>query len=215
VPNPGLERAVLAVAERIVAIRLPHPVRVAIDGNIASGKSTFSALLADALAGSGRQIICASIDGFHRPSAQRYRRGRYSPEGYYEDARDLGAVKELLLEPLGPDGSLAFVRESFDLVADSPAKYAAERADADAILLFDGTFLQRSELRGCFDFRIFLDVPESVARSRGTDRDTPAIGTRGETQSLYDQRYLPAFRRYERESAPRENADIVIRNWAS
>jgi uridine kinase len=194
---------------------MPHPVRVAIDGNTASGKSTFSALLADALRGSGRQIICASIDGFHRPSAQRYRRGRFSPEGYYDDARDLRAVRDLLLDPLGPDGSRVFVRGSFDLVEDRPVQNEPERADGDAILLFDGTFLQRSELRDRFDFRVFLDVPESVAKSRGIARDTPIIGTRAQAQSLYDLRYLPAFRRYEREARPREHADIVIRNWKS
>jgi uridine kinase len=215
VANPGLERAALEVGQRIAAIRLPHPVRVAIDGNTASGKSTFTALLADALRGSGRQIICATIDGFHRPCAERYRRGRISPEGYYDDARDLGAVKDLLLNPLGPDGSLVFVRESFDLVEDRPVQNEPERASADAILLFDGTFLQRPELRDCFDFRVFLDVPESVAKSRGVARDTPVIGTRAQAQSLYDLRYLPAFRLYEREAAPRENADMVIRNWES
>lgn len=29
----------------------------------------------------GREVIRASTDGFHFPRAQRYRRGRYSPEG--------------------------------------------------------------------------------------------------------------------------------------
>jgi hypothetical protein len=52
----------------------------------------------------GRPVIRTSIDGFHRPKAERYARGRYSAEGYYYDARDLAAIKALLLAPLGPGG---------------------------------------------------------------------------------------------------------------
>lgn len=59
---------------------LDHPVRVAIDGPDAAGKT----MLADA----GRQIVRASIDGFHRPRAERYRQGPLSPAGYYEDSLD-------------------------------------------------------------------------------------------------------------------------------
>lgn len=67
---------------------LDHPVRVAIDGPDAAGKTMLADALAGRLAGAGRQIVRASIDGFHRPRAERYRQGPLSPAGYYEDSLD-------------------------------------------------------------------------------------------------------------------------------
>lgn len=198
------------VAQLILGIERRHPLRVAIDGRTASGKSTFAARLADALRPSGRPVISISIDGFHRPAAERQRRGRYSPEGYYHDARDLDAFKALVLEPLGPDGSLMFVTSSFDLANDCALEVRPEAASRDAILLVDGTFLQRRELRANFDFTIFIDTPEDVARQRGIARDSDRVGGTAEAEALYDRRYLPAFRLYELEARPQQNADLVV-----
>src|SRR5919204_1789518 len=103
------------LADRIEAVRRPHPVRVAIDGVDAAGKTTLADELAAVLRGRGREVIRASIDGFHRPRAERYRRGELSPEGYYHDSFDYDAVRETIL---GPGGV---------------------HAPRDSILLFDGT----------------------------------------------------------------------------
>src|SRR5690242_2329341 len=93
------------LAERIAAIQRPHPVRVAIDGIDAAGKTTLAAELARALAGRERAVIRASLDGFHRPRAERYRRGADDPLGYYKDSFDYPALKTALLLPLGSGGN--------------------------------------------------------------------------------------------------------------
>jgi len=49
-------------------------VRTAIDGPDAAGKTTLADELAVALRERGRDVIRASIDGFHRPRRERYRR---------------------------------------------------------------------------------------------------------------------------------------------
>ena len=90
------------LASLIADIRLPRPIRVAVDGRTASGKTTLADELAGVLNRKAREVIRTSIDGFHRPKAERYARGRHSAEGYYHDARDLDAVNALLLSPLGP-----------------------------------------------------------------------------------------------------------------
>ncbi len=64
--------------------------------------TTFANELAAVVAHRNREVIGTSVDGFHRPKSKRYVRGRYSPEGYYFDARDLDAIRALLLNPLGP-----------------------------------------------------------------------------------------------------------------
>ena len=109
-----------ALAKKLAGLRLAHPVRVAIDGRTASGKTSLANELAAVLVNGQHPIIRTSIDGFHRPRAERYARGRYSAEGYFYDARDLSAVVERLLAPLGPNGDKRYRNASFDLHADRP-----------------------------------------------------------------------------------------------
>jgi len=134
------ERVLAELATSIANVRLAHPVRVAIDGRGGSGKTTLAAELATLLVARGRPVIGTSIDGFHRPKAERYARGRTSPEGSYHDARDLAAVTTLLLAPLGPGGDRRYRTTSFDLENDRPIEQAAALAPADAVLVVDGTF---------------------------------------------------------------------------
>ena len=108
------------LAASILRIEITHPLRLAIDGRTASGKTVFANELAALLNARGRKAIRTSIDGFHRPKAVRYARGRYSAEGYYLDGRDLSAIRLLLLAPLGPGGDRRYRTASFDLETDRP-----------------------------------------------------------------------------------------------
>jgi uridine kinase len=191
-----------------------HPIRVAVDGRTASGKTTFADELAGVIERFGRRAIRASIDGFRQPRAVRHRRGRLSPDGYYEDARDVDAMRRLLLDPLGPSGDRFYITATFDLERDEPLKSSARLASKDEVLVVDGTFLQRPELRPAWDFVIFLDVPEEEARRRGIERDSLTLGGDASTSELYLRRYGPAFARYEAECRPAEQADVLIDNSA-
>jgi uridine kinase len=133
-----------AVADRLLLFRLAHPVRVAVDGRTTSGKTTFADELAATIRKAGRSVVRASVDDFHQPAVMRYRQGRLSPDGYYEDARDLGAVRKFLLEPLGPDGDRSYATQTFDLERDQSVEPEMHRAKEDAVLIVDGTFLQRT-----------------------------------------------------------------------
>jgi uridine kinase len=57
------------LAQRIDSLDPSHPVRVAIDGPDAAGKTTFADELVEPLEARGRPVIRASIDGWHRPRA--------------------------------------------------------------------------------------------------------------------------------------------------
>jgi pantothenate kinase len=80
--------AIFQVAELIAAIHLDHPVRVGIDGVDCEGKTMLADELVKPLQARGREVIRASIDGFHNPREIRHRQGRSSPRGYYEDSFD-------------------------------------------------------------------------------------------------------------------------------
>ena len=80
------------------------------------------------------------------------------------------------------------------------------------ILIVDGTFLQRPELASCWDFALFVDVPQDIARSRGINRDAAVLGGIEAASEIYDRRYCPAFELYEAESRPRDRATALWNN---
>ena len=121
------------------------PVRIAIDGGDASGKTTLGDELAAVLRARGRPVVRAGSDAFHHPAVFRGRRG-LDPLGYYEDAFDYPAMRERLLEPLGPGGARAFRTASHDLATDRALDLPVRTTTPDALLVFDGVFLQRPEL---------------------------------------------------------------------
>ena len=204
--------SVRVAADAVQLLRTGHPLRVAVDGRTASGKTTFADLLAAELRLRGRDAIRASIDGFHHPSAIRHRQGRLSPDGYYEDGRNIEAVRRLILDPLGPGGNGTYAVATFDLQRDQPLEPVFHAASENAVLIVDGTFLQRPELRSAWDFVIFLDVTEEEARRRGVARDSEGLGGQVRASELYERRYCPAFTRYAAECSPIDNADLVIEN---
>jgi uridine kinase len=200
------------IASRIAAIARPHPVRVAIDGVDASGKTTFADELAPVLTALGRPVIRASIDGFHNPAAVRRRRGALSPEGYYHDSFNYPALIAALLDPLGRGGSLVFRRAVFDFRTDTVVETPLERAGPNSILLFDGVFLLRPELRNYFDFSIFLRADFSVTVARAERRDLDLLGTVEEVRRRYRERYVPGQELYLSSVKPEQWASVVIEN---
>jgi uridine kinase len=200
------------LAKKIMRLSATRPTRIAVDGRTASGKTTLADELAEMIRQRGREVIRTSIDGFHRPKAERYARGRYSSEGYYYDARDLRAVMALLLNPLGPGGDRLYRTASFDLENDRALEQEPQRAPADSILIVDGTFLQRPELRDGWDLTVFVETSEDVSERRGVSRDAAQLGGAEATRKLYAERYRPAFALYEGLCAPLLNADVVLNN---
>jgi uridine kinase len=209
-----LSRALLIeqTANRIASVQCAHPIRVAIDGVDAAGKTTFANELVEPLENLGTHVIRASLDGFHNPRRIRYRRGEDSPEGYFFDSFDYDELKKCLLEPLGPDGSLRYRTGIFDFRTDSLVDSLQYRAHLDSILLLDGIFLLRSELVDCWDFTVFLDVDFDVAVERATQRDQALFGSAENAKARYWKRYVPGQRIYLRTCRPKEYADIIIDN---
>jgi uridine kinase len=200
------------LAARIGAVSLSHPVRVAIDGVSAAGKTTLAGQLQQALEAQGHTVIRASIDGFHNPAAMRYRRGKLAPDGYYHDSFNHAAVRDELLRPLGPDGSRNFRRATFDFKTDARVEAPIEHAEPHAILLFDGVFLLRPELRELFDFSIFVRAGFEITLARAEKRDLEYLGGVEEVRRKYRERYIPGERMYLAEVDPEQHATVIFDN---
>lgn len=178
---------------------------VAVDGPTASGKSTFADDLAEALRKRGHDVFRASIDDFLRPRADRYAQGRDSARGRYEDAYDYSVFRRVLIEPFGMNGSTGFVTAAWDEHRDRQIEPKWLSGPVDAMLIVDGSYLNRPELRGLWNASIWLDADAAVRAERMRVRDGIEPGTdRAE-------RYLGAQKLYEK-TKPRDAATIIIDN---
>jgi uridine kinase len=201
-----------ALVAHILALDLRHPVRVGISGITASGKTTLGRELTEEIRRQGRPAVQTSIDDFHNPSAIRYRQGRTSARGYYEDAYDFAAVRTRLLEPLGPEGNRRYQLTSLELKTDVPLDPTPETATDDLVLVVDGTFTFRPEINECWDFRIFVDTDFELALQRGSEREAKAFGSAEKARQMFEDRYHAASRMYLEECQPAEAAQAVVRN---
>ena len=202
-------RAVLdEVADVVVEIPVSEVVRVGIDGIDGAGKTVFADELADVLRGRGRRVVRASVDGFHHPTRVRYRQGRNSPRGYFEDSYDYARLREVLLDPMSPGGSRRYVTAIHDIVEERPVDIEARVATVGSVLVFDGIFLHRPELVDYWDCSVFLHVEREVARERMATRD----GTPGAPDAEESPRYVEGQRIYLDTCRPAAVASIVIDN---
>lgn len=190
-------------SDRIVDLSPGRRIIVAIDGVDGAGKTT----LANALAGSvggRRPVVRASIDDFHRPAAERWARGRESPEGFYRDSFDYDRLAEVLLDPFRAGD--AILTAIHDVVADVPRSVSAGIPAPDAVLMLDGIFLHRSELVDRWDLSIYLDVDFPVSIPRGARR---GFGDPDPTAPS-NRRYIEGQRLYLAEARPASRATIVV-----
>ena len=186
--------------------------RICVDGRDGAGKSTFADRLGSALRDGGAEVHRASIDDWQRPSVDRYRRGRESPEGYYLDSFDSEAVRRELLDPFAPNGSGRCRLAAADAVSDREFERVTIEVGPRAVLVFDGVFLHRPELAGCWELSIYLRVDEAVALDRGVRRDTARSHDGEGERRLYERRYAPGQTLYHDAVRPELVADVVVDN---
>lgn len=188
--------------------RLDRPVLVAVDGVDGSGKTTFADLLANAYRRAGREVQVVHLDDFLNPRVVRYRLGRTSPEGFFRDTYDLDGFAARVLVPLGVGGDREIALRAFDYRADVTLDDLRTPVPHDAVVIVEGMFLHRDELRSSWDVSVFLDVPFSVSLSRMAQRDS----TDPDPDSPTNRRYVEGQRLYMASCTPTRRATFVIDN---
>jgi len=181
-------------------------IAIGVDGRTASGKSTFADDLAHEFGRRGFATARASLDDFLKPAEQRYARGRFSPEGYYDDAYAYDVFRRVLIEPFRLGGSAAFVTAAYDRVREVQLEPKWRTGPEDLFLIVDGGFLDRPELKGVWNYTIWLDADDAVRAERLQQRDGIAPG------SDLARRYEGAHAIYEKDAKPRQAAIAIIDN---
>ena len=183
-----------------------HCVRVGVDGVDGSGKTRFADDLASALRDAGREVVRVSADGFHQVRELRYRRGRDSPDGFYLDSYDLQRLWAEVLGPLGPGGDRRYRQAVHDVRSERALDLPQRLAPLGSVLVLDGLFLHRPELRDVWDLTVFLEVPFAVTFARMAARD----GCDPDPAAPANRRYVDGQRRYLAAERPGERADVVL-----
>lgn len=181
---------------------------VAIDGYDGAGKTVFANALAQNLKHKNVRVVRSSVDYFHHPKQIRYKKGRHSPVGYYEDSFNYMKLKSLLLEPL-KNSKPTYITHYFNLKKDQIQPSAPEPCLENSVLVFDGIFLHRPELVDYWDYSIFLKVSRAETLRRCFIRDksgSPSITA--ET----NQRYVKGQSIYFQKIKPFKKANTVINN---
>jgi uridine kinase len=158
-------------------------------------------------------VLRASIDGFHHPASIRHLRSEEQPaHSYYEDSFDYLTLRNVLLDPLGSDGDHIVCTRVFDFRKDLPVKEPPIRVQPGIVLLFDGVFLLRPELEGCWDLSVFVHVDPATSLQRASKRDGVLFGTSDATERRYRERYLPGQELYLSLVNADQRAEILIDN---
>lgn len=185
---------------------------IAVDGRDGAGKTVFADGLAEVFAEDGSAVFRASIDSFHRPREERWARGRDDPEGFYRDSYDYPTFRRVLIDPFREGAqtgaATGFQLAAFDVERDAAVESAWVTAPKDAVLIVDGIFLHRPELRGLWHWSVWLDVPVDVAYARMALRD----GTDPDHRAASNTRYREGHERYLRDANPRAAASAIVDN---
>ena len=180
---------------------------VGIDGPDAAGKTTFADRLSVEVGG---DAVRTSTDAFHNPVAVRRRRGELSPDGYYQDAFDYMAMVGELLEPFSA-GRTRVATSRYDYAKEAPI-HVEVAVPTRSVLVFDGVFLQREELRDYWTLSVYLSVSPGESLRRGAVRDAELFGSEAGAKRRYAMRYLPAQALYRAEVHPERLANVVVDN---
>ncbi|EWS79710.1 uridine kinase [Brachybacterium phenoliresistens] len=201
-----------AVLERlwrgIAQVRPEGRALIAVDGVDGAGKTRLAAELAAIAAHEGaRPAVTVSIDGFHRPRAERLAAGT-GPDGFYRASYRYDAFRRSVVEPLR--AGLPIIPAVWDVARDAPVDPEPVQVPPGGIVLVDGIFLQRPELRDVWDAVVWVEVPFAVSVPRGNAR-FPGM-READPEAPSNRRYVQGQRLYLAEAAPAERARWILDN---
>ncbi|MFJ8823420.1 uridine kinase [Streptomyces sp. NPDC102467] len=191
------ERLGDALAERLLDLKPADGgawPKVAFDGAPAARPGDLAARVAEALRVRGRTSVVIGTEGFLRPASLRYEFGHEDEESYYSGWFDTGAMWREVFGPLEPDGTGRVLPDLWDPATDRATRTPYVRLPPGGALLLHGPFLLNHWFP--FDLTVHVGLTPGALRRR-----TPEA----------DRWTLPAFARYDAETGPGAQADVLVR----
>jgi uridine kinase len=204
-----VQPAVTAIAAARAAAPASRAVLVAISGIDGSGKGHVSERLAAALNGRGLRTVVLPVDGWLRLPDARF--SASDPGGhFYTHAIRFDELFGDLVLPLRDRRSVRVTMDYVEETALHARRHTYEFQDVDVILL-EGIFLLKQELRAHYDLAIWIDCSFNTALARAIARAQEGLGP-DDTIRAYHAIYFPAQEQHLRLDKPRDAAMMIIRN---
>jgi uridine kinase len=185
------------------------PFIIGINGIDNSGKTQFSLKLSHFLKSQRVKTTIIHIDDFHNPKSIRYA-GSDQIDNFYNKNINISLLVEELLKPIKNSGTLNKKITLLNLTTDKFEVEKEYKINPKTVVIFEGIFLFRKELRSFLDYKIFIDIPFELAKTRAKIRDVPILGDG--VLEKYDNKYIPAQKKYLVKHPPEKFADLIIDN---
>ena len=182
---------------------------VGISGIDGSGKSTLADELVRRLTEQGVTATSVHLDDFLNPKTIRHE-NTDQIGGYFDDNFDYDSLINSIIGPARAHSRVQSQHPVLDLETDQVSTRDF-MFDGPGVLVVEGVFLFRQELRGYFHLKVWLDIgfDDALARILTRSRDR-RYGDADAIRSRYENRFFPAQRFHLDRDAPAEAADIVI-----
>jgi uridine kinase len=182
---------------------------IAISGIDGSGKGYVAARLVDRLTDKGHHVALIGADGWLNLPHVRFG-GDEPAEHFYSHAFRFEEMFSWLIDPLVLHGSVRLVADFTEETASAYRKHLYSFENVDVVLL-EGIFLFKRELRQRYNFRLWIDCSFETALERAIARSQEGLAV-SETIAAYEHIYFPAERVHFERDAPRDSADLIYAN---
>jgi len=188
------EEMVGAACALINRCRTGSAMVIAIDGGGGAGKSTLARGIENAFAGSVSIIRC---DDFYGPLHDT----QLAPAEAYENYFDWRRMRDAAMMPLRAGRRARYQR------SDWTRDHLAQWIDAEPreIVVIEGVFATRPELRGLIDLAIFIETPREERIRRMTARPQDSLA--------WMDLWLAAEDWYLENVAPHRSADLLLKGF--
>ncbi|GAA2828264.1 hypothetical protein GCM10010441_60860 [Kitasatospora paracochleata] len=191
------DRLAELVADRIDTLPAEgdRRLRVAFDGAPAARPGELADAVEERLRLRGRPVLRVSAADFLRPASVRLEYGRHDADAFHDLWLDEGALLREVLDPLEPGSSGRVLPTFWDPATDRATRARYVELPPRGVLLLDGPLLLGRWLPLELTVHLALSPAALARRTPEEERWT-----------------LPAFARYETETAPGELADLTVRS---
>ena len=166
---------------------------VAIDGAGGAGKST----LANGIQAAYGDSSIVQVDDFYRPLSDE-QRAALDPHRGYERYFDWRRMRDSALAPLRAGTAARYRR--YDWTTNRLAEWI--KVAPCAIVMVEGVYSTRPELRRLIDVAIFVDTPRAERRHR--------MAARGQNPQDWIDRWMAAEDWYLENIMPAQHADLIV-----